>query len=59
MKSVEWTPMILQSFDAVLITTDHSAVDWEMLVENAQLVIDTRNALNNWQKKYGDKIVKA
>ncbi len=51
--------MILQSFDAVLITTDHSAVDWEMLVENAQLVIDTRNALNNWQKKYGDKIVKA
>jgi UDP-N-acetyl-D-glucosamine dehydrogenase len=32
------------SFDAVLIVTDHSSYDYSAIVEQAQLVLDTRNA---------------
>jgi UDP-N-acetyl-D-glucosamine dehydrogenase len=31
----------------VVITTDHSAFDVEMIVANATVVIDTRNATKN------------
>jgi UDP-N-acetyl-D-glucosamine dehydrogenase len=34
----------LQSADIVIITTDHSQYDYEFLVRNSKLVIDTRNA---------------
>ncbi len=58
MKSVELTPENLKSYDAVLITTDHSVYDYETIEKYANLIIDTRNAL----KKRGiinGKIVKA
>ncbi|RXT55515.1 UDP-N-acetyl-D-glucosamine dehydrogenase [Bosea sp. Tri-44] len=35
---------VIASYDAVLIATDHDAVDYPALVESAQLIIDTRNA---------------
>jgi UDP-N-acetyl-D-glucosamine dehydrogenase len=41
------TPEFLASQDCVLIATDHSNVDYELVVRNAQLVIDTRNATRN------------
>jgi UDP-N-acetyl-D-glucosamine dehydrogenase len=34
----------LGQYDAVLIVTDHSAYDYKAIVEQSQLVIDTRNA---------------
>jgi UDP-N-acetyl-D-glucosamine dehydrogenase len=34
----------LEQFDAVVIATDHSSYDYPWIVEQAQLVIDTRNA---------------
>ena len=34
----------LHSADCVVITTDHSACDWDFVVRNASLVFDTRNA---------------
>jgi len=33
----------LKQYDAVLIVTDHSDYDYKKIVEEAQLVIDTRN----------------
>ena len=33
--------------DMVIITTDHSAVDYEMVVENAKAIFDTRNAIKS------------
>jgi UDP-N-acetyl-D-glucosamine dehydrogenase len=42
--SEELTPATLASYDAVIITTDHSMVDYAMVVEHATLVVDTRNA---------------
>ena len=44
-------------FDCVLITTDHRAVNYERLVTDAQLIVDTRNATKTFRKQYGDKIV--
>jgi len=41
------TPEFLRSCDCVLISTDHSAYDWEMIAAHAPLIVDTRNALRN------------
>jgi UDP-N-acetyl-D-glucosamine dehydrogenase len=45
--SVELTAANLAAYDAVLIATDHSSIDYAWLVEHAQLVVDTRNATRN------------
>lgn len=42
--SVELTPQALESYDAVIIATDHSSIDYAAIVRHARLVIDTRNA---------------
>ncbi len=44
LESVPLTPSVLAGSDAVVIVTDHSAVDYEMVVREAPLVVDTRNA---------------
>ncbi len=44
MDSTELTPEFLQSQDCVLIATDHSAYDYDQIVANSLLVVDTRNA---------------
>ncbi len=41
------TPAYVKRHDVVVITTDHSAFDVEMIVANATVVIDTRNATKN------------
>jgi UDP-N-acetyl-D-glucosamine dehydrogenase len=44
MTSQPLTAEVLRAQDAVLIATDHSAYDWPWIVEQAALVVDTRNA---------------
>jgi UDP-N-acetyl-D-glucosamine dehydrogenase len=44
MKSVALNPQAIASYDCVLIATDHSSYDYQMIVESSQLVVDTRNA---------------
>ena len=34
----------LGQYDAVVILTDHSCIDYAMVVQKSQCVIDTRNA---------------
>jgi UDP-N-acetyl-D-glucosamine dehydrogenase len=34
----------LQEYDCVLIVTDHSSYDYRRIVEESQLVVDSRNA---------------
>lgn len=58
MDSKELTPAYLKSLDCVLIATDHSAYDYDMIVKHAPLVIDTRNATVN-VKEGREKICKA
>jgi UDP-N-acetyl-D-glucosamine dehydrogenase len=38
------TPEYLREQDCVLIVTDHSAYDWNRVVEQSRLIVDTRNA---------------
>ena len=44
MDSSELTAEYLQEQDCVLIATDHSAYDYQFIVDHSKLVIDTRNA---------------
>ncbi len=47
MQSQELTPAFLATQDCVLISTDHSAYDYEFIVKHSRLVVDTRNATKN------------
>jgi UDP-N-acetyl-D-glucosamine dehydrogenase len=44
MRSVGLTPETLAQADVVLIATDHSTLDYQFIVDNARIVVDTRNA---------------
>ena len=44
-KSVELCPETISMFDAVLISTNHDGLDYQMLANEAKLIIDTRNAM--------------
>ncbi|WP_067936903.1 nucleotide sugar dehydrogenase [Alicyclobacillus kakegawensis] len=44
LKSVDLTPEVLQQVDVVAILTNHSNVDYEMIMQHARAVLDTRNA---------------
>ncbi len=44
MESQPLSPEFLAEQDCVLIVTDHSTYDWDFIVENTSLVVDTRNA---------------
>ncbi len=58
MKSVELLPAALKKYDAVIVSTDHTAYDYDFIVQHASLVVDTRNATKN-VKKGREKIGRA
>lgn len=45
LKSLPLTKENLQSFDAVVIATDHDGVDYELVANYSSLIVDTRNVL--------------
>ena len=47
MSSTELTAGFLASQDCVLISTDHTAFDYQHIVEHSAMVLDTRNATKN------------
>lgn len=55
LKSVRLSEKKLKEFNAVVIATDHSGYDYDWIVKNSFLVIDTRNAI----KKRRKNVVKA
>ncbi len=46
-KSVSLEPEKLAGYSAVLVCTDHSCVDYELVTVHAPLVVDTRNVCRN------------
>jgi len=42
------TPKLVSSMDCVVVTTDHAAVDYDMVAQQARLIVDSRNV-------YGDE----
>lgn len=57
-KSVSLDAKSLTEYDAVLISTDHDAVDYEAIAKHARLVVDTRNVMAR-RHIAADNIVKA
>jgi UDP-N-acetyl-D-glucosamine dehydrogenase len=56
--SVPLGPAEIANYDAVLIATDHDAVDYASLVANARLVVDTRNVCER-KGVFASNVVKA
>ena len=56
--SAELTEELLKETDVVLIVTDHSAYDYEWIVKNSNLIVDSRNATGS-VKEGQEKIIKA
>ncbi|MEK2645193.1 nucleotide sugar dehydrogenase [Bdellovibrio sp. BCCA] len=42
LKSVSLSPEIIKSYDCVVLTTDHDKFDYDMILKNAKLLVDTR-----------------
>jgi UDP-N-acetyl-D-glucosamine dehydrogenase len=59
MLSVDIGRDALAGFDCAIIVTDHDALDYERLVRETPLVIDTRNAAAHVDPALAGKIVKA
>ncbi|MDB4106661.1 nucleotide sugar dehydrogenase [Akkermansiaceae bacterium] len=45
-KSIEWSQMRIESYDAVVISTHHKAFDLQQLADWSDVIVDTRNAMN-------------
>lgn len=59
MESVKWDEATLKGFDAAIIATDHTNVDYERLCKLIPLVVDTRNAAANVSDAARTSVVKA
>ena len=57
-KSITWDIKNIQKYDAAIIATDHSFVDYAALVEALPLTIDTRNATKELSEKLRKKVAK-
>jgi UDP-N-acetyl-D-glucosamine dehydrogenase len=55
--SVPLMEKTLRTYDCVVIATDHSCYDYELITKHSSLVVDTRNALKGL--KNNGKLVKA
>lgn len=54
---MELKEQLLQSVDIVVIITDHSCYDYQLIVDNAKIIFDTRNATKGVKEKV-EKIYK-
>lgn len=52
------TEEIVRSSDCVLIVTDHDNIDYNLLYSNAQLIVDTRNALRKRGIEIDERVVR-
>ncbi len=48
MRSIDLTPDVLRSADCVVVLTNHSSFDYEMIASHGSLVLDCRNALKRF-----------
>lgn len=58
-KSIEWNKEAVSGFDAVLISTNHSTIDYAELANWNECIIDTRNAMNGIETKNENHLFKA
>ena len=54
--SWQLTPDLVRSTHCLVVTTDHTVFDYRMVLENATMIVDTRNAFGSRGLK-SDKII--
>jgi UDP-N-acetyl-D-glucosamine dehydrogenase len=59
LRSIELTPGAVSGFDAVIISTNHTKTDYAMLAQHSSLIIDTRDAMREYQHEMGNRLVRA
>ncbi|WP_234571592.1 nucleotide sugar dehydrogenase [Rhodohalobacter sp. 614A] len=47
LKSVEWSRETMEKFDVVVISTNHSDIDYRQLSDWSDLIVDTRNSMKD------------
>jgi UDP-N-acetyl-D-glucosamine dehydrogenase len=57
-RAVALSPEMIATYDAVLVSTDHDAVDYALIAARANLIIDTRNVFARLGLS-SDRVVKA
>jgi UDP-N-acetyl-D-glucosamine dehydrogenase len=55
-RSVVWNRETIQSFDAVVIATNHKAINYKELADWSQCIVDTRNAMAGISTRPGQLI---
>ncbi len=58
MQSVDWNEETVSGFDVVVISTNHTDIEYGELAKWSDLIVDTRNAMNGLPVKEG-QVVKA
>lgn len=53
LKSSALSPDVLDAVDCVLVVTNHASIDYKLVAEHADCIVDTRNAIND------PKVIKA
>lgn len=59
MKTVGWNEETISGFDAVIISTNHSDIDYQELADWNDIIIDTRNAMKHIESTSENQIWKA
>ena len=59
MNSVSWEKSLIEEYDVVLISTDHSSVNYDELYQWSKLIVDTRNVMKEYANRGDTKIWKA
>lgn len=45
-ESINWNKIAIESYDVVLISTAHDDIEYQLLADNARLIVDTRNVMS-------------
>ena len=53
MTSIKLSEKMIESSDCVVIATDHSNIDYEMIRKYSNIIVDTRNVLEKYKKIHG------
>lgn len=58
-KSISWNVDSFSKYDAVVIATDHTSVDYASLIESIPLTVDSRNVTKDLHEELRAKVAKA
>ena len=59
LESVDLSAESIAAYDAVIISTAQVGVPWDLIAKHAQLVVDSRNAMQPYADQLGDRLIRA